>query len=65
MLGLRSDLREMRNAQHLMVSAQLPETFPDRGRDRPAHPRIDFIKDQDRHMIDIGQDGFQRQHHPR
>ena len=58
-------LGQVGDAQHFVPAAQLPELFTDHHTDSPADALVDFIKDQGRDVVGLGQNVLQRQHQPR
>ena len=61
-MRLRSDLGKMRDTQHLMVSAEIPEPRSHNFGHRPSHAGIHFIENKNGHPIALSQNRFQRQH---
>src|SRR5689334_4709659 len=61
----RSNLRQMRDAEHLAVFRNLPHFFADGIRGFATNVGIDFIEDKDGNLIFGGEDGFDGQHDSR
>ena len=60
--GCRGDRGSMRDAQHLMFRSDGRHLLADRVGGLASDSRIDFIEDQHRDRILIGQDGLEGQH---
>ena len=59
------DLRQMRDAQHLMARGQRTHLRPDRMRNFAPHVRVDLVEDEERDGILEREDRLDRQRHPR
>src|SRR5579871_560185 len=54
----RRDLRKMADAKDLMVSRQTLKFLPHRLRRKPPDAGVNFIKNEGRYCVRLGQDGF-------
>src|SRR5216110_94395 len=61
----RSYLRQMRDANYLMIATQCSHFGSDRVRDFAAHIRVDLIKDEQRDRVMCCQRGLDRKHQAR
>ena len=61
----RSDLRQVRDANHLMIAPQRLHLRADSMRDFAADVRVDLVEDEQRNRIVRGERGFDRQHQAR
>src|SRR6266446_9491503 len=61
----RSYLRQMCDANYLMIATQCSHFRSDRVRDFAAHIRVDLIKDEQRDRVMCCQRGLDREHQAR
>ena len=63
-VGVGRDLRQVRDAQHLMTARQAPQRSPDRLGAAPADPRVDLVEDERGGRVGFGEDALDRQGDP-
>src|SRR5579885_2087016 len=59
------NLRQVSDANHLMVGSQIPQFFPNNLTTAPTDATVNLIENQGWRRVGCRQDGFQRQHQPR
>src|SRR5579885_1699416 len=64
-IGEGSDLRQVRDANDLVIARKLPELLAHDLTAAPADTSIDLIKDEGGRGISISEDGFEREHEAR
>ena len=65
MVGVRSDLREMGDTEHLTARAQCLQLASDRGRNGAADAGVDLVENQRRHLADFARHDLDRQSNSR
>jgi hypothetical protein len=60
----RGHLRQVRNAEHLMVAREFSHFGADGVRNFPANVCVDLVEDEEWNRILLGQRRFDREHQP-
>ena len=60
-VGMGRDLREVRDAQHLVAAGQRPQAAPDRVGAAPADARVHLVEHEGRRRVRLGEDLLDRQ----
>jgi hypothetical protein len=63
-IGERRDLRQMRDAQNLVILRQLLQHAADHLRNLAADTRVDLVEDHRRDPAALGFQTLEREHHP-
>src|SRR3990172_968114 len=65
LMAVGGQLRQVGDAQHLVVARQAPQLLPHDAADAPADPLIDLVEDQSRRLVGASQDALQAEHQAR